>query len=38
MTPDEFRTYKRGYHQTTVILLGVFAAVVVALLGIYALS
>lgn len=38
MTPDEFNTYKRGYKQQTVILLGVFAAVVVCLLGIYALS
>ena len=36
MTPDEFNTYKRGYKQTTVILLGVLAAVVVVLLGIYA--
>lgn len=37
MTPDEFKTYKRGYSQTTVILLGVFAAVVVALLGYWGL-
>lgn len=38
MTPDEFATYKRGYKQNTVIILGVFAAVVVVLLGIYAVS